>query len=113
MNTETRAVRSAANQLNGQKEKLVADVKTVVGDAEDLIKQAKNTGAEGYAAVRAELADKLAETIIRLHKIQEELMIRASYTTRTTDAYVHENPWKSMGVVAAAAIVLGLILRRG
>ena len=110
MNAETQAVRGAAKQLNGQKDKLLADVKNVVADAENLLKKAKSSGAESYAAVRAELEDKLADTIVRLQEVQEELKARARYAARATDDYVHENPWKSMGAVAAVGIVVGLIL---
>lgn len=112
MNTGTQAVRGTAKQLNGQKDKLLADVKNVVADAEELLKKAKSTGAESYAAVRAELEDKLADTIVRLQEVQEEMKARARYAARATDDYVHENPWKSMGVVAAVGIVIGLVLSR-
>lgn len=112
MNTGTQAVRSTAKQLNGQKDKLLADVKNVVADAENLLKQAKSTGAESYAAVRAELEDKLADTIVRLQEVQEEVKARARYAARATDDYVHENPWKSMGAVAAVGILIGLVLGR-
>ena len=112
MNAGTQAVRGAAKELNGQKDKLLADVKSVVADAENLLKKAKSTGAESYAAVRTELEDKLSETIVRLQEVQEELKARARYAARATDDYVHENPWKSMGVVAAAGILVGLILSR-
>ena len=112
MNAETQAVRGAAKQMNGQKDKLLADVKNVVAEAENLLKKAKNSGAESYAAVRAELEDKLADTIVRLQEVQEELKARARYAARATDDYVHENPWKSMGVVAAVGIVVGLLLSR-
>ncbi|HEX7811389.1 MAG TPA: DUF883 family protein [Burkholderiales bacterium] len=112
MNADTQTIRNAAGQLNGQKEKLVDDIRTVVTDAETLLKQAKSTGAESYAAVRAQLEDKLAETVVRLQEVQEELKFRARYAARATDEYVHENPWKSIGIVAAAGIVVGLLLSR-
>jgi ElaB/YqjD/DUF883 family membrane-anchored ribosome-binding protein len=112
MNADTQAVRGASSQLNGQKDKLVADIKTVVADAEGLLKQARDTGAEGYAAVRAQLEDRLAETVVKLQEVQEELKLRARYAARAADEYVHENPWKSIGVVAAAGIVVGLLLSR-
>lgn len=112
MNSDTRAVRSAATQLNGQKDKLVADIRTVVTDAEDLLRQAKDTGSEGYAAVRSQLEDKLADTVVRLQEAQEELRFRARYAARAADEYVRDNPWKSMGVVAAAGILVGILLSR-
>jgi len=40
------------------------------------------------------------------------LKTRVRYAARATDEYVHENPWKSMGVVAAAGIVIALIFSR-
>ena len=110
MSVETQAVRGAAKQMNGQKDKLLADVKNVVAEAENLLKKAKSSGAESYAAVRAELEDKLADTIVHLQEVQEELTARARYAARATDDYVHDNPWKSMGVVAAIGIVVGLLL---
>lgn len=112
MNADTQAVRSAASQLNGHKDKLVADIHTVVTDAENLLKQAKSTGAEGYSAVRAELEDKLAQTVVRLQEVQEELKFRARYAARAADEYVHENPWRSIGVVAAAGVLVGILISR-
>jgi ElaB/YqjD/DUF883 family membrane-anchored ribosome-binding protein len=112
MNADTQAVRSAASHLNGQKDKLVTDLKNVVADAEGLLKQAKATGNEGFAVARAELEDRLSMLIVRLQEVQEELKFRARYAARATDAYVHENPWKSMGVVAAAGVVVGVLLSR-
>jgi ElaB/YqjD/DUF883 family membrane-anchored ribosome-binding protein len=112
MNAETETVRSAASQLNGRKDKLVADIKTVVTDAEDLLRQAKASGSEGYANVRADLEERLAETVMHLQEIQEELRYRARYAARAADEYVHQNPWKSIGMVAAAGIVFGLLLSR-
>lgn len=112
MSAESQAVRSAASQMNGQKDKLVADIGTVVTDAENLLKRAKNAGAEGYAAVRADLEGKLSDTVVRLQEVQEELKFRARYAARTADVYVHENPWRSMAIVAAAGIVVGFLLSR-
>lgn len=112
MNADTQAARGAANQLNGQKDKLVADIRTVVTDAENLLKQAKATGAEGFSVAREELEERLAQSIVRLQEVQEELKFRARYAARAADAYVHENPWKSLGVVAAAGIIVGLLLSR-
>jgi ElaB/YqjD/DUF883 family membrane-anchored ribosome-binding protein len=112
MNADTQAVRGAANNLNVQKDKLVADIRTVMTDAEDLLRQAKDASAEGYVAVRAELEDKLAETLVRVQEVQEELKFRARHAARAADAYVHENPWKSLGFVAAAGVLVGIIVSR-
>jgi ElaB/YqjD/DUF883 family membrane-anchored ribosome-binding protein len=111
MNVETAAAGSAST-LNSQKDKLIDDIKSVVADAQDMLKQAKSSSMEGYSAVRAELEDRLADSIIRLQEVQEELKARARNAAKATDTYVHDNPWKSMGYVALAGLVVGFLITR-
>lgn len=101
------------NALSGQKDKLVDDIKLVVTDAEELLRKAKTSSAEGYSAVRVELEDRLSNSIVRLQEVQEEMRARARQAARATDEYVHDNPWKSMGYVAVAGLIVGLLLTRG
>ena len=100
------------NVLSGQKDKLIDDIKSVMADAEDLLKKAKTSSADGYSAARAQLEDRLANSIVRLQQVQEELKSRARKGARATDEYVHDNPWKSMGYVAVAALIAGLLITR-
>jgi ElaB/YqjD/DUF883 family membrane-anchored ribosome-binding protein len=111
MSVETSAAKSI-NSVSGQKDKLVDDIRSVVSDAEDLLKKAKTSSAEGYSAVRVELEDRLANSIVRLQEVQEELKLRARVAAKATDEYVHENPWKSMGYVALAGLLIGLLITR-
>lgn len=107
---------SVARQMNamgGQKDKLVDDIKAVVADAEEMLKKARTTGAEGYASVRVELEDRLANSIVRLQEVQEEIKMRGRQAARATAEYVQDNPWKSMGYVAVAGLIVGLLLTRG
>jgi len=111
MSVET-GVAKHINALSGQKDKLVDDIKSVVADAEELLRKAKTSSAEGYSAVRVELEDRLANSIVRLQEVQQELRSRARQAAKVTDEYVHDNPWKSMGYVAAAGVIVGLLLSR-
>ena len=111
MSGET-SVAKHINALSGQKDKLVDDIKSVVADAEELLRKAKTSSAEGYSAVRVELEDRLANSIVRLQEVQQELKSRARQAAKVTDEYVHDNPWKSMGYVAAAGLIVGLLLSR-
>jgi ElaB/YqjD/DUF883 family membrane-anchored ribosome-binding protein len=111
MSVETGAAKHIS-ALSGQKDKLVDDIKSVVADAEELLSKAKTSSAEGYSAVRVELEDRLANSIVRLQEVQEELKTRARQAARVTDEYVHDNPWKSMGYVAVAGLLVGLLITR-
>jgi len=112
MNVETGAAKHV-NALGGQKDKLIDDIKLVVTDAEELLRKARTYSAEGYTAVRGELEDRLANSIVRLQEVQEELKSRTRQVARATNEYVHDNPWKAIGYVAAASLMVGLLMRRG
>jgi ElaB/YqjD/DUF883 family membrane-anchored ribosome-binding protein len=52
--------------------------------------------------IRSQLSD-------RFQAVQQRVGETAKDVSRSTDEYVHENPWKSIAIVAAAALLLGLI----
>jgi len=54
--------------------------------------------------------DKLRSQISdRFQAMQERVGETARDVSRSTDEYVHDNPWKSIAIVAVAALLLGLI----
>jgi ElaB/YqjD/DUF883 family membrane-anchored ribosome-binding protein len=106
------SVETDVGQVSSQKDKLVDDIKAVMADAQELLNKARTSGAEGYSVIRTELEDRLAESIVRLQEVQEELKARARSAAKATDIYVHENPWKSIGYVAAAGLIVGLLFSR-
>ncbi len=104
---------AAEQSFSGQKDKMLEDIKAVMSDAQEMLDKARATSAEGYSAVRTELEDRLSDSIVRLQEVQEELTARARSAARATDTYVRDNPWKSIGYVAAAGLVIGLLMSRG
>ena len=104
---------AAGKAIGTHKDKLIEDIKAIVSDAQDLLQRAKTSGSEGYSAVRADLEDRLADSISRLQEVQEELTARARGAVKATDTYVRDNPWKSMGYIAVAALIVGFLATRG
>ena len=58
---------------------------------------------ENSLGTRAQMNEKF-------QAIQERVGETARNVSRTTDEYVHENPWKTIAMVAAAALIVGLLL---
>ncbi|MDP2026530.1 MAG: DUF883 family protein [Pseudomonadota bacterium] len=94
------------------KDQLIADLKVVVNDAEALIKATANQGGEALAAVRAKAEESLAIAKDKLADTQAALLERSKAAARATDDYVHENPWRSVGVAAGIGLVVGLLIGR-
>jgi ElaB/YqjD/DUF883 family membrane-anchored ribosome-binding protein len=97
-------------QIN--KDKLMADLKVVVADAEELVKLTAGTAGDKLADVRSRLAGGLADIKLKLGDLEAVVVERTKQVARATDDYVHENPWRSIGAAAGAAFLLGLLVGR-
>jgi ElaB/YqjD/DUF883 family membrane-anchored ribosome-binding protein len=42
--------------------------------------------------------------------IQSAVMAKTRYAAESTDQYVHENPWKVVGIAGGLGFVLGLLM---
>jgi ElaB/YqjD/DUF883 family membrane-anchored ribosome-binding protein len=96
----------------GAKERLVADLKSVVADASDMLKGAANSSTEGLTSAREALQRKVDEARSQLSHVGTAFGGKAKYAAGATEEYVRANPWKSIGIAAAAALVVGAFLRR-
>jgi len=109
MNTELST--NPAN-IQGKKDVLMKDIKGVVGDADELLKEVANAATEGYAVARTKVEGKLGEVKTRLGDARSAALFKARGAAHATDAYVSENPWKALGVATAAGVIIGFLLSR-
>jgi ElaB/YqjD/DUF883 family membrane-anchored ribosome-binding protein len=94
------------------KEQLIADFRAVVSDAEALIKATANQGGEALASARARAEASLARAKDKIADAEAALVGRAKAAAKATDVYVHENPWKAIGISAGIALLVGFIMGR-
>lgn len=94
------------------KDQLIADFKVVIADAEALLKATANQGGEAMAAIRAKAEESLAIAKTRMAAAQDALIEKTRAAARATDDYVHENPWRAVGVAAGIGLVVGLLIGR-
>ena len=96
--------------LQVSKDKLVADLKLVVDDAQALLREAMDTSAEGINAVPAYLEERLDAVKSNYQRVKGAIESRTKQATAVTHVYVQENPWKSLGIVAAASVIMSILL---
>jgi ElaB/YqjD/DUF883 family membrane-anchored ribosome-binding protein len=94
------------------KEKLVADLKVVVADAEELLRATASQAGEKVAAARERIQASLATAKIKLADAERAIVEQTKKAAKATDEYVHENPWKAVGIAAVAGLVLGVLISR-
>ena len=90
-------------------DKLYEEFTTVVADTEQLLKSVSAAGAEKANALKAGVAEGAATAAQRLGRIRDDAHAQARAAARSTDEYVHENPWQAVGVAAGIAGLVGLI----
>lgn len=94
------------------KGKLVSDLKVVLADAEDLLKAAATSTGEKALELREKAAASLKSASEKIGDLQEVVVEKSKAAARATDDYVHENPWKAVGVAAGVGFLLGLLVNR-
>ncbi|MBA4344228.1 MAG: DUF883 domain-containing protein [Methylibium sp.] len=94
------------------KQRLVSDLQAVVAEAEALLKATAGQAGEGAEEVRHRIKASLERARRNLVDIEEAALEKAKAAGRATDAYVHENPWQSIGVAAGVGLLLGLLIGR-
>ena len=89
-------------------EKLAADLRLVISDAEALLRATAGQAGETIAAARAKVQESLDSARIELGALGDEY----AQQMRAVDGYVRGHPWQAVGIAALAGIVLGLLISR-
>ena len=55
---------------------------------------------------------KLRNAKEKMGDVQEVVADRAKAAARATDDFVHDNPWKAVGIAAGVGFLIGLLVNR-
>jgi ElaB/YqjD/DUF883 family membrane-anchored ribosome-binding protein len=91
MSTE---ITTSPEPTESTKDAFVRDLKGIVGKADHLLKDARHSAAEELSAT----GQAISET--------------ACSAANATHAYVRSNPWKIVGMAAAAGVFIGALISR-
>jgi ElaB/YqjD/DUF883 family membrane-anchored ribosome-binding protein len=94
------------------KNDLLKDFKAVVNEGEQLLRSVAAEGGDKANALRSKMESNLNAAKERLRQIEENAIETTKTAVRATDTYVHENPWRAIGVAVGIGAVIGLLLNR-
>jgi len=94
------------------KEKLAQDLKIVISDAEELVRATAGQAGEKVAAARERIQDSLHRARVKLAEAEEVMVDRSKQAARAADEYVHEYPWRAVGIAAGVGLIIGLLIGR-
>ena len=93
-------------------DKLVADMRVVIADAEELLRATAGQASEKVAAARTKIQDSVTTAKVKLEQLSEASAERAKAAAHATDHYVHDHPWHAVGIAALAGLLLGTLISR-
>lgn len=94
------------------KERLVSDLRVVISDTEELLRATAGAAGEKAGELRERIAIRLRDAKERLADLEAALVDKTKAAARATDDFVHEEPWKAVGVAAALGLALGVLIGR-
>lgn len=93
-------------------DKLLADVKIVLDDADALLRATVSMTGEKAAEMRERAGESLKRAKARLDEAQHTAAEKTNAAAHLTDDYVHKHPWQAVGVAVGMGFLLGLLVRR-
>jgi len=97
---------------NANKDKLLADLKVVLNDAEGMLKTAAASTGEKATELREKASASLKAASEKIVDLQAVALAKGKAAAHATDDFVHERPWTAIGVAAGAGFLLGLLINR-
>ncbi len=93
-------------------DKVMADLRVLAADMEQLLKATAGQTGQQVAQVRARAEESLAAVKARVAEVQHVALAKTRVVGRAADDYVHANPWQVMAIGAVAGLMLGFVLTR-
>jgi ElaB/YqjD/DUF883 family membrane-anchored ribosome-binding protein len=88
--------------------KLAEDIKTLVRDAEALLR----ASAEGAEELTEEARDRAQQSLHALRSQLADIEGDLKGRAEVLDGYVRDNPWMAIAVVGGIALLVGLVVGR-
>lgn len=93
-------------------EKLVQDLRVVVGDAEELLKATAGQAGEAIQKARARAEASLRDAKAGLEAAGQNGSVYAREAVRQVDGQVRAHPYATLGIAAAVGVILGFLIAR-
>lgn len=91
---------------------IAQEFKHFLADIEELIEATTSLTGEDLARAKAKLTERIQTARDSAEAMGHKVMTRTRETAAATDRYVHEQPWKAVGISALLGLLTGALLAR-
>lgn len=107
MNTET-----SFSDSQVSRDKIKSDLKTVLSDMDEYLRATASQTGEKIGVLRERLQEQMHRAKDRLADTREVVVDKTKEAARATDEYVHDNPWRAVGIAAGVGLIIGMLIGR-
>lgn len=93
------------------RDRLVANLKQLVDEADQLLHSARHGGAEPFGTARTGFDSRLRHARAEWADLQDHAGYRVRRVARRTDLAAHDHPYAAMGMAAGIGVLLGMLIR--
>ena len=97
---------------SAHKDKLMADLRVMIADAEELLRVTADQASGSAAEVRGRIQGRRQKAQAELAQLQGAAVAQVKAAGQAADTFVHEKPWQAIGVAAGIGLVIGLLIGR-
>ncbi|MCC7006890.1 MAG: DUF883 domain-containing protein [Ottowia sp.] len=90
----------------------MSDLKAVLANAEEFLKQAAIHSGERANELREKGLHALRQAKEKAQDLQETVTASSKQAIHATDDYVHTHPWRSIGIATGLGLLIGLMINR-
>jgi ElaB/YqjD/DUF883 family membrane-anchored ribosome-binding protein len=91
---------------------LGTEFRHLVSDLEDLIKSATHLSGDDLSRAKQAIEERVSVAREKLDSVSGLVADKARSTAQATDTYVHEQPWRAVGIATAVGVLLGMLMTR-
>ena len=92
------------------RERLLSHLREAVSDAEQWLNTAVKDGTADIEYAKTAFKETLQTAKTDLLKLEDSMLARGKLAAQATDAYVQDNPWKSVVVGGVVGMLAGLLI---
>ena len=102
----------AIERTRPSQDKLAQDFKTMINDAEELLRSVAGASGEGVAMARERFGEKLDAAKRACVDADGAVRARVDSAAQSANTYVSDNPWRAVAVAASVGAIVGYLMRR-
>jgi len=111
-NTPTAGSGKIGSDTGEARERLMSDLKNAIGDAEQWLRGAASSTADGAEEAKSQFKETLRSAKTNLLTLEDTALAKSKLAAQCADTYVHDNPWRAVVIGGVVGLLAGVIISR-